>query len=80
MVEKSAIVNHAQQVGSQNGEVIVPTYDWAQFFDCPFRHKAVKRIKAIHHLTFTDSNKGSVFIRDDINSPEREIKLVQDDE
>ena len=80
VVEKSAIVNHAQLVGSQDGEVIVPTYDWAQFFDRPFQQKALKGIKAMHQLTFTDSNKGSVFVRDDINTPERQIKLVQDDE
>ena len=32
-VEESAVVNHAQLVGSQDGSVLVPTYDWAQFFD-----------------------------------------------
>ena len=31
VVEKSATVNHAQLVGTQDGKVIVPTYDWAQF-------------------------------------------------
>ena len=56
--------------------VIIPTYDWAQFVDHPFRQNA---IKAMHHLTFTDSNKGSVLVRDDINSDERKIKLIQDD-
>ena len=70
VVEESAIVNHAQLVGSQDGEIIVPTYDWAQFFDRPFRQKDLKGIKTMHHLTFTDSNKGSVLVRDNINSPE----------
>ena len=79
-VVEESVVNHAQLVGSQDGEIIVPTYDWVQFFDSPFRQKALKGIKTMHHLTFTDSNKGSVLVRDDINSPEREIKLVQDDE
>ena len=79
VVENSATVNHAQLVGTQDGQVIVPTYDWAQFFDHPFRQNALKGIKAMHHLTFTDSNKGSVLVRDDINSDEREIKLIQDD-
>ena len=79
VVEKSATVNHAQLVGTQDGEVIVPTYDWAQFFDHPFRQKALKGIKAMHHLTFTNTHKGSVFVQD-INSPEREIRLGQDDE
>ena len=44
VVEDSAVVNHAQLVGSQDSEVIVPTYDWAQFFDRPFRQKALKGI------------------------------------
>ena len=79
VVEKSAVVNHAQLVGTQDGEVIVPTYDWAQFFDQPFRQKALKGIKALHHLTFTRSHRGSVFVRDRVSSSEREIKLLQDD-
>ena len=32
VVESSAVVNHAQLVGTQDGEVLVPTYDWADFF------------------------------------------------
>lgn len=80
VVEESAVVNHAQLVGTQDGEVIVPTYDWAQYFDRPFRQKALKGIKAMHHLTFSNSHKGSVFVRDDINSAEREVKLLQDDD
>ena len=75
VVEKSAVVNHTQLIGTQD-EVIVPTYDWAQFFDHPFRQKALKGIKAMHHLTFTDTHKGSVFVRDDTKSPELEIRLV----
>ena len=34
-VESSAVVNHAQLVGTQDGEGLVPTYDWAEFFDSP---------------------------------------------
>ena len=37
VVESSADVNHAQLVATQDGKVIVPTYDWASFFDEPFR-------------------------------------------
>ena len=35
VVEESAEVNHAQLVGAHDGTVIVPTYDWAGYFD-PF--------------------------------------------
>jgi len=31
VVELSAHVNAAQLVGTQNGEVVVPVYDWSQF-------------------------------------------------
>ena len=52
VVESSAAVNHAQLVGTQDGEVLVPTYDWAKFFDNPFKQKAFQGIKATHHVTF----------------------------
>ena len=38
VVEQSADVNHDQLVGAQDGTVIVPTYDWAGYFD-PFLSK-----------------------------------------
>ena len=31
-VVRSATINHCQLVGNQHGDVIVPTYDWADFF------------------------------------------------
>ena len=37
LVESSAVVNHAQLIGTQDGKVLIPTYDWATFFDQPFR-------------------------------------------
>ena len=50
-----AVVNHAQLVGTQDGKVIVPTYDWATFFDQPLRQRALKDIKSMHHLTLTST-------------------------
>ena len=78
VVERSAVVNHAQLIGTQDGQVIVPMYDWAEFFDSPFQQTALKGIKTMHHLTFTDSKPGVVVVRDSINSAERELKLLQD--
>ena len=75
VVETSAAVNHAQLVGTQDGKVLVPTYDWATFFDQPFRQQALKGIKSMHHLTFTDSRRGYVIVKDSVDAPEREIKL-----
>ena len=62
VVDESALVNHAQLVGRQDGTVVVPTYDWAKFFDTPFRQGALKGIKSMHHLTFTDKMPGSVIV------------------
>ena len=37
VVEISAAVNHAQPVGTQDVQVLVPTYNWVQFFDTCFK-------------------------------------------
>ena len=50
VVESSAVVTHGQLVGTQ---VIIPTYDWAEYFNSPFRQTALKGIKAMHHLSLT---------------------------
>ena len=76
VVEDSAKVNHAQLVGDQDGSVIVPTYDWAGFFDSPFRQRALKGIKSMHHLTFTATKPGIVTVNDSITSPEKEINML----
>ena len=78
MVEESAVVNHAQLVGTQDGTTLVPTYNWAEFFYAPFRQTALKGIKSMHHLTFTSSKPGSVVVKDTINSPEWEINMIVD--
>ena len=80
VVERSAVANHAQLVGTQDGRVLVPTYDWADFFDHPFQQRALKGIKTMHHLRFCDTKPGYVFVKDSIDSPEKTIKLTQDDD
>ena len=76
VVESSAVVNHAQLVGIQDGQVIVPTYDWAQYFANPFRQIALKGIKGMHHLTFSHLKPGTVIVKDSVTSLEREINLL----
>ena len=78
VVESSAVVNHAQLVGTQDGQVLVPTYDWAQFFDTRFKQTALKGIKAMHHLTFSRLKPGVVTVKDSVTSPERDITLLLD--
>ena len=55
VVESSAVVNHAQLVGTQEGQVIVPTYDSAQYLNNPFQQAALKGIKRMHHLTLSQA-------------------------
>ena len=64
VVESSAVVNHAQLVGTQDGQVIVPTYVWAEYFNSPFRQTALKGIKEMHHLTFSHLKPGTVVVKD----------------
>ena len=73
MVESSAVVTRAQLVGTQDGKVLVLTYDLATFFDQPFRQRALKGIKSMHHLTFTSTKRGCVVVMDSLNGLEREI-------
>ena len=78
VVESSAVINHAQLVGTQDGQVIVPTYDWTEFFKTKCKKTAFKGIKAMHHITFTHQKTGIAIVKDSITSPEREISLLQD--
>ena len=75
VIDESAVVNHAQLVGTQDGTVIVPTYNWAEYFDAPYRKTALKGIKSMHHLTFT---RLCAIVKDSITGPEREINMVKD--
>ena len=77
-IEESAVVNHAQLVGRQDGTIVVPTYERAAFFDEPFRQRALQGIKSMHHLRFTCEKPDSVLVRDTSDSPEREINLVKE--
>ena len=51
VVNSSADVNLAQLVGSQAGEPVVPTYDWASFLRGHFW--SVPQLKSYHHFIFS---------------------------
>ena len=61
VVDQSAVVNKAQLVGSQSGEVIVPSYDWAEYLG-PHFHK-IPSIKTQHHFHFSSSRPGEVTVK-----------------
>ena len=50
VVQKSATMNHAQLVGDQQGYVIVPSYDWVEFFKGKTIKNALKGIKKMAHF------------------------------
>ena len=71
-------MNHAQLVGAQDGAVIVPTYDWAGYFDPFFKQNAFKGIKVMHHMRFSKQHFGKAFVKNSVDSQEREISLLRD--
>ena len=77
VVESSAHVNTAQLVGTQNGEVVVPVYDWGQFLGERFRK--LPKIKSFQHFTFTSSKPGIVHIKSFSDSEESTFRLLSDD-
>ena len=70
VVESSANVNNVQLVGDQNGESIVPMYDWVNFFGNSM--KKIPLITKQHHFAFRST---SVQIREFSDSSEKVITL-----
>ena len=77
VVENSANVNHAQLVGTQDGKTLVPTYNWAEYFDPFFKATAFKGIKAMHHMRFTRAEQGTAYVKDAVDLPERRLQLLK---
>ncbi len=68
VVNESAVVNHAQLVGTEDGTVIVPQYDWAEYFDTFFKRQA---FKGLHHLVFSTSTPGCAMVREMTDSQDK---------
>lgn len=78
VVEKSATLNHCQLVGNQRGDVLVPTYDWAEFFAEHTIKTALNGIKKMSHFRFSANSPGMVFVRNSCDSStEKRIKLIK---
>jgi len=78
VVEGSAKVNHAQLVATQAGEVMVPTYDWAGFFEAAFKQTALRGIKSYHHFKFDALHPGVVEVQEGANEMSKKLKLLTD--
>ena len=76
IVETSAIANSAQLVGSQFGEVIVPTFDWTEYLAQFF--KKVQGIKSFHHFSFNCDEPGKVTVKLLSDSVEEKLDLLRE--
>ena len=73
MVNNSANATVAQLAGTQEGEVLVPSYNWAALFAPHFRK--LKNIKSYHHFYFDSSIPGVVHFKAASDSKEEMIVL-----
>ena len=79
VVQKSATMNHSQLVGDQQGNVIVPSYNWAEFFQGRTIKNALKGIKKMAHFRFSADSPGYVHVKNSSDATtEQKIKLVKD--
>ena len=76
VVESSASVNNAQLVGTQSGETVVKSYDWAGYFASKL--KRVPQIKKQHHFVFTSSKPGIVTMKEFTDTETTELRLPKD--
>ncbi len=76
VVERSATVNLAQLTGTQNGEVIVKTYNWQEHLSSSF--KKVPQIKKVHHFKITKNDEGQpvLKVKEDIYDNFHEVNMV----
>lgn len=76
VVEKSAECNAAQLVVEDDGRVIVPTYNWTDFFATRF--KKIPGIKKLHHFRFPSTECGVVYTKLQSDGKETKVKLLKD--
>ena len=76
MVESSSTgVNKAQLVGTPDGTVIVPVYEWSSFLEQFF--KRVPNIKNYHHFRFSKDKPGIVYFKESSTSQEQSMMLLK---
>ena len=77
-VSMSSVVNVPQLVGSLDGTVYVPTYDWSNYFEDKMIKTALKGILQLHHFRFTIAHPGTVFVKTSSDGCEHRIQLLKD--
>ena len=76
VVNNSAECNIAQVVSHENGRIVVPSYNWTDFFAT--RMKKIIGIKRFHHFRMVASSPGVVFVKHWSDSSEEEMKLTKE--
>lgn len=77
VVKNSAKVNEVRLVGTENGDVQVPTYNWVSHYAPQF--KKLPGIKKHHQFVFSDSHPGSVVCKEYCDSQGTAHKLLKTD-
>lgn len=77
VVEKSSTINKAQLIGTPQGEVLVPTYDWTGHLAPYFRR--IKSLKTYHHFTLDSQCPGMVLLKETSDSPVTKERHLRDD-
>ena len=75
MVNDSAECNVSQLVADEEGDMIVPTFDWTDFF-C-YSMKRFVGIKKYHHFRFDSSDPGVVTLKPHSDSVEEKFYLLK---
>ena len=77
MVKSSSTVgvNTAQLVGTHNGKVIVPVYNWSAFLEQYF--VKVPKIKTFHYFGFLKDEPGKLYFKQYSTSPEQSLMLLK---
>ena len=74
VVNVSAEANTAQLVGTQSGEVVVPTYNWTALF--AGRLRKMKHIKKYQHFSISAATPGSVSMKLESDTQEETASLI----
>ena len=79
VVRSSAMMNYAQLVGDQQGNVIVQSYNWIEHFEPHIIKTALKGIKKMALFRSSSDSPGYVFVKSSSDAIiERKIKLLKD--
>ena len=61
VVNKSGYINHARLVGTQEGQVLRPTYNWQTYLSLNF--KKIPNIRRFHQFKFSADHPGEVICK-----------------